>query len=68
MENSDPCDQAVLLTGQDFPVKNNEEIKTRLDRHPGWSFLSYFPVPDNEEWLPDGGLDRIDRWYFWAQR
>jgi hypothetical protein len=27
----------------------------------------HFPVPDNDEWLPDGGLDRIDRWYFWVR-
>ena len=64
MENDIPCDQAVLLTGQDFPLKSNDEIKARLGRDRGLSFLSYFPVPDNDEWLPDGGLDRIDRWYF----
>ena len=67
VENGIPCDHAVLLTGQDFPVKSNEEIKARLDRNHGWSFLSYFPVPDNDEWLPDGGLDRIDRWHFWVR-
>jgi hypothetical protein len=57
----------VLLTGQDFPLKSNEEIKARLDRHRECSFLAYFPVPDNQEWLPDGGLGRIDRWYFWVR-
>ena len=62
VENGIPCDQAVLLTGQDFPLKRNDEIKARLGCDRGLSFLSYFPVPDNEEWLPDGGLDRIDRW------
>ena len=67
MENDIPCDQAVLLTGQDFPLKSNDEIKARLGRDRGLSFLSYFPVPDNDEWLPDGGLDRIDRWYFWIR-
>jgi hypothetical protein len=65
VENGIPCDQAVLLTGQDFPLKSNEEIKARLGRDREYSFLSHFPVPDNDEWLPDGGLDRIDRWYFW---
>jgi hypothetical protein len=57
----------VLLTGQDFPLKSNEEIKARLDRDREYSFLSHFPVPDNDEWLPDGGLDGIDRWYFWVR-
>ena len=67
LENGIPCDQAVLLTGQDFPLKSNDEIKARLARDRGFSFLSYFPVPDNEEWPPDGGLERIDRWYFWVR-
>src|SRR3954452_25080752 len=67
VETGIPCDQAVLLTGQDFPIKSNEEIKARLGRHRDRSFLSYFPVPDNDEWPPDGGLDRIDRWYFWIR-
>jgi core-2/I-Branching enzyme len=67
VENGIPCDYAVLLTGQDFPLKSNDEIKARLERHRGFSFLSWFPVPANEEWLPDGGLDRIDRWYFWVR-
>jgi hypothetical protein len=66
VENGIPCDQAVLLTGQDFPLKSNDDIKARFGRHRGLSFLSWIPVPDNEEWLPDGGLDRIDRWYFWV--
>jgi hypothetical protein len=67
VENGITCDQAVLLTGQDFPLKSDDEIKARLGRDRGLSFLSYFPVPDNDEWLPDGGLDRIDRWYFWIR-
>jgi Core-2/I-Branching enzyme len=55
VENGIPCDQAVLLTGQDFPLKSNDDIKARFGRHRGLSFLSWFPVPENEEWLPDGG-------------
>jgi hypothetical protein len=39
VENGIPCDQAVLLTGQDFPLKSNEEIKARLDRDREYSFL-----------------------------
>ena len=67
VENGIPCDHAVLLTGQDFPLKSNEEINTRLGGYREHSFLSHFPVPNNDEWLPDGGLDRIDRWYFWVR-
>jgi hypothetical protein len=67
VQNGIPCDNAVLLTGQDFPVKSNEEINARLERYRGYSLLEYFPVPDNDVWPGDGGLDRIDRWYFWVR-
>ena len=66
VENRIPCDQAVLLTGQDFPLKSNDEIKARFGRDRRLSSLGSLSVPDNEEWLPDGGLDRIDCWYFWV--
>src|SRR3954466_14304628 len=47
VDNGIPCDQAVLLTGQDFPVKSNGVIKARLEHDRERSFLSYFPVPGN---------------------
>jgi hypothetical protein len=45
VENGIPCDQAILLTGQDFPLKSNDDIKARFARHRGCSFLSWFRGP-----------------------
>jgi hypothetical protein len=37
VENGIPCDQAVLLTGEDFPARSNE-IKARLGGYREYSF------------------------------
>jgi hypothetical protein len=57
-----PCDQAVLLSGQDFPIKSNVEIADVLGQAGDRSHLAYFPLP-HDGWGADGGWDRIDRWY-----
>ena len=56
-----PCDQAVLLSGQDFPIKSNDEIAGVLGQAGDRSYVGYFPLP-YDGWA-DGGLNRIDRWY-----
>lgn len=56
-----PCDQAVLLSGQDFPIKSNDEIADVLGRAGDWSHLGWFPLP-YDGWV-HGGLNRIDRWH-----
>lgn len=66
VENGVRYDHAVLLTGQDYPVKSNQFIADTLAKHRGTSFLSHFPLP-YEGWQPAGGMDRVDRWHFWAR-
>ena len=56
-----PCDQAVLLSGQDFPIKRNDEIADVLGRAGDRSYVSYFALP-YDGWT-EGGLNRIDRWH-----
>jgi hypothetical protein len=51
----------VLLTGQDYPIRPASEIVRFLRAHDGTSFLQYFPLP-TDRW-PNGGLDRVTRWY-----
>lgn len=60
-------DHVILLTGQDYPIKSNEEIETFLQESDQKSFIEYFPLPD-ERWGDEhGGLDRIDYWHLhWA--
>jgi Core-2/I-Branching enzyme len=54
-------DYALLLTGQDYPIKTNAQIQDFLQQHKGESFLANFPLP-SKEW-EDGGLERVERWY-----
>ena len=63
VENGIPCDQAVLLTGQDFPLKSNDEIKARLGRLAGFVPV-VVPGPGQRGMAARRRLDRIDRRYF----
>jgi len=54
-------DHIVLLTGQDYPIKSNDEIERFLGARGGQAFLEYFPLPF-EEWR-GGGLDRFEHWH-----
>jgi hypothetical protein len=50
-------DYVTLLTGQCYPLKTNQEIKTFFREHNGQSFMEYYPV--TFPWSK-----RIDRWHF----
>ena len=61
VERDIPYDYAVLLTGQDYPIKTNAQIEAFLLKNKGRSFLDYFPLPtDNWE---NGGLPRVENWH-----
>lgn len=55
-------DYVILLTGQDYPLKSNIQIKTFLKEHEGKSFISYFPLPHTSGY--QGWMYRIERWNF----
>ena len=60
-KRSIPFDYAILLTGQDYPIKTNEQIRTFLRQNGGKSLMEYFPLPsDNWE---GGGLQRVELWH-----
>jgi hypothetical protein len=56
-----PFDYAVLLTGQDYPIKTNEQIRKFLRQSHGKSFMDYFPLP-SDHW-EGGGMQRIELWH-----
>jgi hypothetical protein len=58
-------DYAVLLTGQDYPIKSNEFIERFFELHRPQSFMTSSPLP-TESWSPRGGLDRIEYWHLRA--
>jgi hypothetical protein len=55
------CDYTILLTGQDYPIKDHQRIRDDLHAAAGRSFMHYFALPIRE-WAR-GGLDRIEQWH-----
>ena len=58
-------DYAILLTGQDYPIKSTRHIAAFFEGHKGKLFLEFFPLP-NDEWQNRGivgGMDRIEAWH-----
>jgi len=54
-------DYAVLLTGQDYPIKSPSQIAAFFQEHQGKLFLDNFSLP-SDEWT-NGGMDRVRFWY-----
>lgn len=57
-----PFDYAVLLTGQDYPLRRPAEIASVLGGAGGRSFMRHVALPW-EPWGSRGGLDRIEGWH-----
>lgn len=57
-----PFDYAVLLTGQDYPLRRPTEIARFLGESGGRSYMRHVALPW-EPWGPRGGLDRIEDWH-----
>jgi hypothetical protein len=52
-------DYAILLTGQDYPIKSNGYIDRFFETHHPNSFMGVSALP-SASWSPRGGLDRIE--------
>jgi hypothetical protein len=52
-------DYAILLTGQDYPIKSNAFLHRFFEQNRGKSFMAYSQLP-SPSWSPRGGLDRIE--------
>ena len=57
-----PFDYVVLLTGQDYPLKTNEQIAATLGEAADKVFMRYMPIP-NQHWT-NGGAYRFENRYF----
>ena len=62
-----PFDYLLYVTGQDYPIKTNDEIKAALENAHGQSYLTYLPLPF-EGWHPTGGrivqnASRYESWH-----
>jgi hypothetical protein len=62
VESGTPFDYAVLLTGQDYPLRPPAEISRFLGEANGHSYMRHVALPW-EPWGRRGGLDRIEDWH-----
>jgi hypothetical protein len=63
-----PFDYAVLLSGQDYPLRSPRRIAAFLAAAEGRSFIECFPLPRPDGWGPRGGLDRTEDWHLIRRR
>jgi hypothetical protein len=55
-------DYAILLTGQDYPIKPNDQIERFLEAAHPKSFMAFYALP-RASWDAGGGLDRVQYWH-----
>lgn len=58
------CDYAILLTGQCYPLKSNDEIEGELSELNGKSVIEFEKFPRPKWDHSDGGYRRLDRFHF----
>jgi hypothetical protein len=64
LASGDPPDYAILLSGQDYPLRPPREIEAFLEARRGRNFLHHFHLPA-EGWAGEGGgLNRVRYPYF----
>jgi hypothetical protein len=64
LASGDLPDHALLLSGQDYPLKPPAEIRAHLDDRQGRNLLHHFQLPA-QEWAGEGGgLNRLRYPYF----
>jgi hypothetical protein len=57
-------DRIILLSGQDYPIKSNETINEYLRQSAQSNFIEYHSLPAPEKWKPNGGLYRVNKYFF----
>ena len=50
-----PFDYAILLSGQDYPIKTPAQITAFLTTHAGTQFIEAFPLDQPNRWTAQGG-------------
>lgn len=57
-------DKVILLSGQDYPIKSNEEIDQYFKNSKFNIFMDHFPLPNHRKWGPGGGMYRVNKYFF----
>lgn len=58
------CDYVILLSGTDYPIKDNTEIAQFLLANHGKNFLKHYQIPA-PHWLPGKEEARLKKYYFY---
>lgn len=64
MVQSGDYEKVILLSGQDYPIKSNEEIDRFFHDSPFNIFMDHFPLPNHRKWGPGGGMYRVNKYFF----
>lgn len=66
MKRQEKFDRIFLLSGQDYPIKSNEQIDDFFRNSSYSVFLNSGPIPNYNKWPGNdrGGLYRVDKYYF----
>jgi hypothetical protein len=62
--SGDLPDHALLLSGQDYPLRRPDEIEAFLEARRGRNLLHYFRLPAEEWVLEGGGVNRLRYTHF----
>jgi hypothetical protein len=62
VRGSIPFDYAILLSGQDYPLRSPQGIETFFAQSEGRSYMTHRRLPYSA-WDPRGGFDRIEKWH-----
>jgi hypothetical protein len=57
-------EKVILLSGQDYPIKSNEEIDQFFRGSRYNIFMDHFPLPNHSKWGPGGGMYRVNKYFF----
>ncbi|MDB5010550.1 MAG: putative glycosyl transferase [Mucilaginibacter sp.] len=63
-ETENYYDRIILLSGQDYPIKNNEYLNNFLQSSQHSIFMEYFLLPNYKRWSSDGGMYRTNKYFF----
>ena len=63
LESSEEFDYFHLLSGHDYPCRDNSELDSFFEAHKGQSFMHYDTDEQHIEWKQKIN-DRVNKWYF----
>jgi len=67
LEQTRPFDYGMLLSGQDYPIKNAAETAAFFERNAGMEFIEAFPLAKHNRWTEMAGpfqaMDKVTHWH-----